>query len=119
MSFFDFDNLIDQYSRTFTVQTEQAGHYDDMGDWVSGGMDETEREGAIIGFAERKLYREGGTLTANDKHLFMLSPIDRPLKNAHVVFNGNRYKIEEEKMKDNAEFTGVFSYLLKWVSAFG
>jgi hypothetical protein len=30
----------------------------------------------------------------------------------------NKYTIEEQKGKDNAEFTGVYSYTLKYVSAF-
>lgn len=118
MAYFNFSRLIKKYSREFTLVTVDDGYYDDKGDFVKGEATEIKLTGAIIGFKESKIYRENSTLTARDKHLHMLSEIPKPLMNAYVIFDSNKYKIEEEEGKDNAEFTGVFNYVLKWVSAF-
>lgn len=118
MPYFNFNNLIRKYSRNFTFVQTSEGHYDDMGDWAPGEKSESVLSGAIIGFAETKLYRENSTLTADDKRLFMLSELPGALTDSYVLFEGNKYKIEEERGKENAVFTGVFSYTLKRVSAF-
>ena len=57
-------------------------------------------------------------LTAKDKVLHTLSEIDNALMGATVIFKNNKYSIETQKGKDNADFTGCYSYILKWVSAF-
>ena len=119
MQYFNFSNLIRKYTRPFTVITKGEGYYDDSGDYVDGTQTETTLYGAIIGFAEKKIYRSEGTLTEQDKALHMLTPIDEALMGATVIFNGNKYRIETQKGKDNAEFTGVYSYTLKYLSAFG
>ena len=118
MPYFDFSSLITQYTRPFVLETVAEGGFDDKGDHVPGEPVQFELEGAIIGHRESKLYREGGTLTAQDRRLFMLTPIETPLAGAHVLFEGNKYSIEVESMVGNAVFTGVNSYLLRWVSAF-
>ena len=53
-----------------------------------------------------------------DKALHLLEPLDNALIGATVVFNGEKYRIETQKGKDNADFTGCYSYTLKWTSAF-
>lgn len=118
MSFYNFQRLIKKYSREFTVISKGKPTLNAAGDRVSGETTETILCGAIIGFAERKIYRSEGNLTEQDKALHMLEPIDNALIGATVIFKGNEYKIQEQRGKDNAEFTGVYSYTLKWVSAF-
>lgn len=118
MAYFDFSGIIQEYSRDFTVLGKGKGDYNDAGDYVGGGTTEIKLRGAIIGYSSSKIHRSEGTLTAKDKVLHMLEPIENALMGAFVVFKGNKYRIEEQKGADNAEFTGVYSYSLKWVSAF-
>lgn len=46
----------------------------------------------------------------------MLKPLEQALKGAKVVYNGKVYSIED--CGENAEFTGVYAYTLKYCSAF-
>lgn len=118
MSFFNFSRLITKYSREFTVMTKGKKVLNKAGDWVYSEPTEITLNGAVIGFTESKVQRSEGTLTTNDKALYTLKPIDEALMGATVVFNGNKYKIETQKSKSNAEFTGCYAYTLKWISAF-
>lgn len=115
--YFDFSPLIQQHETTFVVITHTAGGYDAAGDWKDGQETRTEKTGAIISFTESKVFRSEGKLTAEDKHLFMQEPLPQALMGAEVVHNGQKYMIESER--ENAEFTGVYSYRLKYISAFG
>lgn len=117
MQYYNFERLIKKYSREFTVSYEiDGGGYDDKGDYISGAVVKETLTGAIINFKESKIYRAEGTLTTQDKRLFMLQPLKGALIGATVIDNGNKYRIEEET--ENAMFTGVYSYVLRWVSAF-
>lgn len=116
MAYFNFARLIEKYNCNFTAVIPSEGHYDDSGDWVKGGATEKQMTGAIIGFKESKIFRSEGTLTAKDKHLFMLQPFENALKGATVIYKGNKYNVEAET--ENADFTGVYAYVLKFVSAF-
>ena len=115
--YFDFSGLIADYSNAFMVVTHVDGGYDDSGEWQDGVETRTEYEGAIIAFKESKVFRSEGAITAKDKRLFVQQPLPQALIGAEVVYKGQKYMIESEL--ENAEFTGVWSYLLKWVSAFG
>lgn len=114
--YFNFQRLINKYKNTFEVITRVAGYYDDEGDWVDGEICKVTLEGAIIGVTERQILRSEGTLTEKDKMLFMLTPIDDKLHGAKVVFKGNIY--DATTYVDHAEFTGVYPYTLKYISAF-
>lgn len=116
MQYFNFERLIEKYSCEFTAVVNSAGEYDDSGEWVSGESREIPMTGAIIGFKESKLFRSGGTLTAKDKHLFMLKPFENALKETFVIYKGEKYNVEAET--DNGDFTGFYVYVLKYVSAF-
>lgn len=116
MQYYDFSRLIQKYQTTFTVITVRDGHYDDYGDWVKGVEIKKELQGAIISHRESKIYRSEGNLTAKDKRLFMLEPIENALLHSKVIYDGNEYKIEDNV--ENAKFTGVYAYTLKHVSAF-
>ena len=114
--YFDFSDLIQDFSNTFTAISHTDGGYNDSGEWQDGVEMRTEYKGAIIAFKESKVFRSEGAITAKDKRLFMQQPLPQALIGAEVVHKGQKYMIESEL--ENAEFTGVWSYLLKWVSAF-
>ena len=114
--YFDFSGLIREYSNQFTVITHTESGYDEAGDWQDGQETRTEMTGAIIAFKESKVFRSEGTITAKDKRLFMEEKLPDALIGADAVYNGQKYMIESEL--ENAEFTGVYSYMLRWVSAF-
>lgn len=117
MAYFDFSRLINQYSTDFTVITAASGGgYDDMGEAIIAEPKKITMHGAIISHKESKIFRAEGTLTANDRRLFMLQPIDGELIGATAVYNGRKYNIED--CTENARFTGVYAYTLKYVSAF-
>lgn len=116
MAYFDFSRLIGKYMSEFIAITHTEGSYDNKGKWVEGKETRQTLKGAIIGFKESKIFRSSGTLTAKDKRLFMLEPINDALKGAEIVFKGEKYNIDEES--ENADFTGVWAYTLKYVSAF-
>jgi hypothetical protein len=116
MSYFNFSSLIRKYSCVFTAIIENEGEYDEQGDYRHGKTTEMQLTGAIISFAQRKVHRSEGKLSEKDMHLFMTEKLPRPLLGAEIVYKGNKYKVESET--ENADFTGVFSYVLKWVSAF-
>ena len=113
---FDFSDLIHQYSTSFTVQIPSTGHYDDSGDWVKGELTQATMQGAIIAHRENKIFRSQGTITENDRALYMLEPLEFALQGAFIIHQGNKYSIDSRL--DNAVLTGVYAYTLKWVSAF-
>lgn len=114
--YFDFSGLIRDFSNTFTVITRSEGGYNDAGDYQDGQETRTEYTGAIISHRESKVFRSEGKITSKDRRLFTLHALPAALMGASVEYNGQKYMIESEL--ENAEFTGVYSYLLRWVSAF-
>lgn len=116
MQYYDFSSLIDQYSTDFKVICESEGSYDDNGEYVKGKKIEHTLHGAIMAHSENQIYRSEGKLTSQDRILIMQEPIDRALHGAEVIHLDRRYKIDSEL--ENAEFTGVYQYTLKYVSAF-
>ncbi len=112
--YFDFYDLIDKYSCSFTAVFRRQEHINPLGE---AEFEEVEKDftGAIIGISEGKIYRSEGTLTDKDKYLFMFSEL--PLVDTKIIYKGKCYKVEESV--ENAEFTGVYQYTLKYVSAFG
>lgn len=118
MAYFDFSRLITKYSREFILITEGEKTLNSLGEWISGEPAEVSLCGAIIGFSENKVHRSEGNLTTMDKALYILEPIDEVLMSGTVIFEGSKYKIETQKSKDNAYFTGCYSYILKYCGAF-
>jgi hypothetical protein len=119
--YFNFDALIKKYESEFTVITAiTAGTetINDMGDYEYSEPTETAKRGAIIGISDNKIYRSEGMLTSKDKELYMRESLGCNYDKAHVIFKGNKYKVEQMP-DENADFSGVFSYILKYVSAFG
>lgn len=117
MQYFNFSRLVNKYKSEFKLITLTGGYFDDRGDWIDDFKNQTTIEGAIISIKENKIYRAEGTLTAKDKRLFTLMPIDsEALQSSKIIYDGNVYSIESSS--DNSKFTGVWAYILKWVSAF-
>ena len=113
---YDFSRLIRKYSSNFKAITLTGASYNDSGDFVRAEKQELNLQGAIISFKESKIYRSEGTLTTKDKRLFTLEPITQHLQGSTVVYEGNVYSVEDNT--ENAKFTGVYAYTLKYVSAF-
>lgn len=111
--YFDFYNLIDKYITSFIAILYYDEGYDDSGEYLYSQEEKT-LTGAIIGISDGKIYRSAGTLTDKDKYLFMFEEL--PLQTTEIIYKNNRYKVEEQV--ENAEFTGVYQYTLKYVSAF-
>ena len=116
MQLYNFKRLIRKYNSEFTQITLTDGYYDDAGDWIKGEVKETTINGAVISFKESKIYRSEGTLTTNDRRLFTLEPVPNALKGTKAVVNGILYSIED--CTENAKFTGVYAYTLRYISAF-
>ncbi|MGI6014361.1 MAG: hypothetical protein ACOX7K_08825 [Oscillospiraceae bacterium] len=114
--YFDFSQLISDYANDFEIIVPQKAQYDDTGELVKGQDLVKSMRGAIIGFRESKIFRSEGAITSKDKHLFMHEPIPEALKSAKVRYLGQEYMIESET--ENAEFTSVYSYVLRWCRAF-
>lgn len=114
--YFDFSGLISDFSNPFTVVTRTGSGYNDAGDWTEGQETRTAYTGAIIAFKEGKVFRSDGAITSQDRRLFMQQRLPDALIGAGVEYRGKKYRIESEL--ENAEFTGVYSYFLRSVSAF-
>ena len=115
MRYFNFRRLIKKYETEFTLVTQSEGKYE-YGEWVESEENQIVMRGAIISHKESKIFRAEGTLKAKDKRLFMTEPLEKALEGAKVIYNGNVYSVED--CTDNAIFTGVYAYTLKYVSAF-
>ena len=115
MQYFNFSRLIKKYMCDFTAITLSKGYYNDAGDWICDTI-LTPLTGAIISQTESKILNSDGALTEKDKQLFMLEPVDDKLHGAKVVHEGNAYDLTN--CLENAKFTGVYAYTLKYVSAF-
>lgn len=116
MKYFDFTGLIRKYTTSFKVISSGKGYYNDLGDYVESEPTESLMQGAIISLKEDKIYRSEGLLTEQDRQLFMTEPLPKGLIGSKVIYKGNKYKVQEST--DNSEFTGVYAYVLKFVSAF-
>lgn len=115
MNYFNFDRLINKYACEFTVLNAGNDDFDDLGERTTS-IAEKVMNGAIIGISESKIYRSDGVLTVKDKDLFMKESLGK-INETHVIYDGNKYKVETNP-QNNHQFTGVWQYTLKWVSAF-
>lgn len=116
MAYFDFSALIKQYSTPFLVEISTEGGYDEYGDWKDGTVERHEMTGAIIAHRESKIFRSEGTLTSQDRALYMLNPLPEKWQGAKVIHENKVYTLSSQLQ--NAKFTGVWNYSLKYVSVF-
>ena len=116
MQYFNFSHLLNKYKSEFTAITLLTGLYDDSGDWVDAETKEVTFQGAIIKHRDSKIYNSNGALTAQDRALFTLEPLSDNLIGSQIVYENNVYSVDS--LHENAKFTGVYKYTLKYVSAF-
>lgn len=116
MKYFNFESLIKKYETFFIVISTSEGKYNDKGDWQPGTEEKTQMSGAIINLKEDRIYRSQGLLTEKDLQLFMLKPLSDGLIGSTVIYKGNKYRLQETV--ENGDFTGIWAYLLKYISAF-
>ena len=117
MQYFHFERLLEKYKAEVQITVPKSGEYNFSGDWVESETEKITIIGAVINFKESKIYRSEGKLTAKDKRLFTQTPIEADLHGARAQFGDTFYSIEETT--ENARFTGVYSYLLKYTSSLG
>ncbi len=118
MQYFNFSRLIHRYSRPFTCELKAEGAYDALGEWVTPEGSVISMTGAILSVRDSKLRQPDGVYTEKDKVLYILTPIDSAMLGAEIIFKDNVYTVEDSTGEDDAEFTGVYIYHLKWVSVF-
>lgn len=114
--YFNFERLITKYSTEFTVLLPNDGEYDDSGDYVENKPTKRKFTGAILSHRQNKIFKSQGTLTEQDRALYMLTPLDSALQGAILTHEGKQYRIGD--LLENAAFTGVYSYTLKYISVF-
>lgn len=117
MKHFNFDRLIKKYSVEFKVCQHSEGSYV-SGKWQEGEESKVDMIGAIMPLSERKIYQSGGAYTSQDRQLFVSEPIENPLSNVVIEYDGRRYHVEEDRDFGQEQWTGVSVYVLKWVSNF-
>lgn len=110
----NFDNIIERYSVSFEIVPRGKGSYVD-GEYVASSEEPIACTGAIVAIPRKKVYRSGGYLTTKDLNLIMNKPLE--FTNPQIRYNGSLYNVEDDT--DFSVFAGVYTYVLKWVSAFG
>lgn len=116
MNYYHFARLIKKYSTVFMVTIPKGNSVDEYGEIVTEGTKRRQLKGAILSHRENKVYKSNGTITQQDKVLYMQNPLEKDLHGAEIVHNGKVYRIGNEL--ENACFTGIFSYGLTYVSVF-
>lgn len=114
--YFDFTYLVKKYISDFVAEIPSEGYFNDMGRWVEGSKTQKTLQGAIISHKQSKVFKSGGTITQQDKALYMLEPLENSLQGAKITHEGKCYTIGSEL--ENSKFTGVWAYNLTFVSAF-
>lgn len=119
MKLFNFKQLIDQFTVTFTLEepkeTDVPVEYDLIGNEISTNNDIPKvAKGALVPLPHRVIYQSGGRLTEADRQLYSLDP-NIPLK-SKITYHGMKYQVESKTpYSDYADFT---TYTLKGVDAF-
>ena len=116
MQYFDFSRLIEKYSADLQVEIPAKGEYNARGEYVAGKPTTQTIRGAVISHRLSKVFRSEGTLTMQDKALFMLSELPEALQGASITDGKQTYHIADKL--ENGAFTGVYAYTLKFNSAF-
>lgn len=115
MKLYNFTRLISKYKTEFKIVSENGGKYDDDGEWKYAEDETVIKQGAIVPMSESKIYYSGGTYTTQDRTLYMFEKLSSALKNCYVIYQDNKYKIEQET--DYSEYADVYVYVLRRVSA--
>lgn len=116
MQYFNFAQLVKKYERELTVIIPAKAELQKNGDWVKGEPKQITLKGAVIRHRQSKVYRSEGTLTADDCALYLTEQPNIELVGTTVISDNKKFNVESTL--DNSEFTGVWSFNLKYVSAF-
>lgn len=120
---YNFVDLIKRHSVPFEVITHTEGGYVN-GRYIKGTEIVNESLGAILplqngnthragGMADGIIYQSGGTYTAKDRALYMISPLEGALKEIQVRYKGDVYSVES--VQDFSDYSPAYIYVLKWV----
>ena len=112
MKLYNFARLINKYSVTFCLHKTQGRYV--SGKWEQGGEIVKEMRGAIVPVSDTKIYQSGGTYDKNDRELYMMQPLPKPLSDWKVVYKDKEYTVEVGK--DFADYADVAVYTLKAVN---
>lgn len=112
---YDFNRLIEKYSTSFLFKGASGGRYEG-GIFVPSDVEPTQMTGAIVPIKAQKIYQSGGTLTSKDKQLFSSAQLAGSLDGAKIIYKGNSFSIEQDT--EYSDYSDIYVYLLKWVSAF-
>ena len=116
MQYFNFTRLVHKYQKEITVVIPAEKHLNDSGRWEYSEPKELSLLGAVIRHRESKVYRSAGTLTADDYALYLTEEPNIKLIGSQVICDNKTFNVESAL--NNSEFTGVWAYNLKYVSAF-
>lgn len=112
-----FASIVEGYSVPFQLivpTDEKSGHYV-SGEWVRDDKPPIEKNGAILPLKDSSIFRSGGTLTENDRQLFIAESV--PLGSI-AIDGSNQYKvISVEPFLEH--YADVNVYYLKAVNEVG
>ena len=111
---YNFERLVTKYSEPVTLVQYAKGEFIE-GRFQKGDPTETVLMGAVVPFAERKMYRSGGYLKSTDRQMYTLERITGSLEGSQIVHKGKTYAIEEDT--DHTSFSDVSVYILRWVES--
>ena len=116
MQYYHFERLIKKYSSKIAAIIPGKGHYEN-GEYVNDDDKTVELMAAILDIDRKKIYNSGGTLTTQDKQLYVIGTLTEEIRGAKIIHKGKEYSVEEDT--DNSLFTNFTAYILRYVSAFG
>ena len=116
MAYFDFKRLVKKYSKQVTVIIPAVGDYDDYGDYQEGKPTETTLEGAVIRHRQNKINQSNGVLTEDDYAFYVTEKPAFNIIGTTVICDNQQFTVKSKL--DNSEFTGVWGFNLKYISAF-
>lgn len=116
MQYFNFIRLVKKYSKEITVITLSDGYFDDKGDWIKNEKPNHVMQGAVIRHRTHKVFNSSGVLTENDYALYLTEKPVFDLVGTTVIVDDQKFKVQSKL--DNSEFTGVWSFNIRYISAF-
>lgn len=116
MQYYHFERLIKKYSSEITAILPAKGEYVN-GEYVKNEEKRITFDAAILDIDRKKVYESGGTLTLQDKQLYVIGTLTEEIRGAKIIYKGKEYSVEQDT--DNSVFTNFTAYVLKYVSAFG
>ena len=116
MQIFNFLRLVNKYSKEITVITLTNGYFDNKGDWIEGEKKQSIIKGAVIRHRRNKIYNSNGMLTDDDYAMYLTEKPKFDLIGSTIIVDNQKFKVTSKL--DNSEFTGVWSFNVRCISAF-